>query len=101
MSIPRVVLLLLKVTWVAVMAVGTAPGDEEDLCADLRSDGVVPIPSYSPTTRILMDSWNYQNLLSRMGAVWIQVDNDVNNPSDTTTNVSFLIVHLQVFKADS
>ena len=55
MSIPRVVLPLLKVTWVAVMAVGTAPGDEEDLCADLRAGGTITKPVYSPTMGILMD----------------------------------------------
>ena len=88
MSIQRVVLLLLKVTWVAVMVVGTAPGDEEDICLGLRADGFAPTPAYSPTMRILMDSWNYLNLLPpRTGAVWDQVDNDVNNQVGLTTNV--------------
>ena len=77
------------------MAVGTAPGDEEDLCADLRAGGTIPTPVYSPTMRILMDSWNYQNLLPpRMGAVWTQVDNDNNNPQDQTTNVSTFALKL-------
>ena len=78
------------------MAVGTAPGDEEDFCADLRADGTtLTTPAYSPTMRILMDSWNYQNLLPpRMGAVWTQVDNDNNNPQDQTTNVSTFALKL-------
>ena len=89
MSIRRTVLLLLKVTWVAVMVDGTAPGDEDDICVGLRTDGFAPTPRYSPTMRILMDSWNYQNLLSpRFGHVWTQVDNDNNNPLGQTTNVS-------------
>lgn len=87
MSTPSVVQLLLKVTWVAVMVVGTAPGDE-DFCQSLRADGVVLTPTYSPTMRILMDSWNYLNLLPpRTGAVWTQVDDDINNPVGLTTNV--------------
>ena len=39
--------------------------------------------------RILMDSWNYRNLLPvRTGSVWEQVDNDMNNVDTLTTNVS-------------
>ena len=88
MSMPSVALLLLTVTWVPVMVVGTAPGDEEEICSALRADGLAPTPAYSPTMRILMDSWNYRNLLPpRTGAVWDQVDNDVNNQAGTTTNV--------------
>ena len=64
-----------------------APGDE--ICEQLRSQGAAPIPAYSANMRVLMDSWNYQNLLPpRAGAVWEQVDNDTNNPSGVTTNVS-------------
>ena len=80
------ILLLLSTT-----ADGTvAPGDVEDqVCRDLREFGVAPIPAYSANMRILMDSWNYQNLLPlRTGAVWDQVDNDTNNPDGVTTNVS-------------
>ena len=65
------------------------PGDEESLCEQLRALGAAPTPAYSANMRVLMDSWNYQNLLpTRIGAVWEQVDNDVNNPSGVTTNVS-------------
>ena len=47
------------------------------------------MPAYSANMRVLMDSWNYLNLLPpRIGAVWDQVDNDVNNPDRFTTNVS-------------
>ena len=90
---PRV-LLLLTVTRMSVTVAGTAPGDEEDSCPGLRADGFAPTPHYSPTMRILMDSWNYLNLLPpRTGAVWDQVDNDMNNPVGITTNVrqTFLI----------
>ena len=80
--------MLLEVTLVAVMVVGTAPGDEENLCIDLRNDGLAPTPRYAPTMRILMDSWNYQNLVPpHTGAVWTEVDNDMNNPRGLTTNV--------------
>ena len=79
------ILLLLSTT-----ADGTvAPGDEDQVCRDLREGGVVPIPAYSANMRILMDSWNYLNLLpDRTGAVWDQVDNDNNNPDGVTINVS-------------
>ena len=66
-----------------------APGDEEPLCERLRAVGTAPIPAYSANMRVLMDSWNYQNLFPlRTGAVWDQVDNDMNNPSGITSNVS-------------
>ena len=69
-----------------------APGDEEQLfCENLRSIGAAPTPSlgYSANIRVLMDSWNYQTVLPpRSGAVWDQVDNDMNNPNEITTNVS-------------
>ena len=73
-----------------VVTTGVASGDEEeDLCSGLRVAGSAPTPSYHPTMRVLMDSWNYLNLLpNRSGAVWQQVNNDVNNPVEVTTNVS-------------
>ena len=81
--------VLLLVNIKAVVVVGTAPGDEWDLCADLRAGAFAPIPNYTPDMMILMDSWNYQNLLPpRTGAVWTEVDNDMNNPVGLTTNVS-------------
>ena len=79
------VLLLLK------NGISIAPGDEEPLCEKLRAQGTAPIPAYSTNMRVLMDSWNYQNLLpDRTGSVWDQVDNDKNNPRGLTTNVSQL-----------
>ena len=79
------ILLLLSTT-----ADGTvAPGDEDQVCRDLREGGVAPIPAYSANMKILMDSWNYPNLLPpRTRAVWDQVDNDNNNLDGVTTNVS-------------
>ena len=76
-------------------AATTAPGDEGPLCQSLRELGIAPTPAYSDNMRVLMDSWNYQNLLA-IGAnqpvfVWQQVDNDVNNPFEITTNVSLSI----------
>ena len=84
------VLLLSLFAITAVVAAGVAPGDEEDFCQNLRSIGTATTPDYGPNIRVLMDSWNYQNLLgeSRVGIVWQQVDNDTNNPAEFTTNVS-------------
>ena len=65
-----------------------APGDEESFCEQLRSGGAAPTPSYSANMRVLMDSWNYQNLLPpRARAMWEQVDNDTNNRDFQATNV--------------
>ena len=71
-----------------------APGEEEQLfCEQLRAVEAAPIPAYSANMRVLMDSWNYRNLLPpRFGAVWDQVDNDTNNRAEETTNVSLCIV---------
>ena len=82
--------ILMLVSLVVVTAsAGVAPRDEEPFCSNLRAEGSAPIPGYSANMRVLMDSWNYQNLLPpRPGAVWDQVDNDINNPSGVTTNVS-------------
>ena len=90
MLLLRVLLLRLFEITAVVAATGVAPGDEEEtVCPDLRRIGTAPTPGYDPTMRVLMDSWNYQNLLpNRSGAVWQQVDNDVNNPVGVTTNVS-------------
>ena len=63
--------------------------EEDSLCEKLRSQGAAPTPAYSANMRVLMDSWNYQNLLPpRAGAVWDQMDSDTNNPIEITTNVS-------------
>ena len=81
---------------IAVVAGSMAPGDDDKaLCEQLRMVGAAPdlIPSYSANMRVLMDSWNYQNLLlPHAGAVWEQVDNDTNNPSGVTTNVSIKFI---------
>ena len=72
-----------------VLAAGIAPEDREPLCLMLRAQGAAPIPEYTPNMSVLMDSWDYQNLLpDRAGAVWQQVDNDTNNVEQLTTNVS-------------
>ena len=86
----RIPLLVCIISAVKLAAnVSIAPGDEEHLCQQLRELGTVSTPTYAPNMRILMDSFNYQNLLPvRIGAVWEQVDNDDMNPSGITTNVS-------------
>ena len=70
---------LLFVVAVVVIAAGVAPGDEDPLCQQLRANGTAPMPHYAANMRVLMDSWNYQNLLPpHTGAVWTEVhaDND-------------------------
>ena len=81
--------LCVVVATLVVSTHGVAPGDEEGLCDNLRSLGTVSTPDYDQTMVILMDSWNYQNLLPpRSGAERQQVDNDSNNDVQFTTNVS-------------
>ena len=93
------VVLLACVTSVIVLTAGIsiAPGDEDrEICQSLRSSTAAPIPGYAPNMRVLMDTWNYQNLLPpRMGAVWDQVDNDTRNNATITTNVSLIQSVLQ------
>ena len=87
----RVVLLACVMLAIQLAAgISIAPGDEERiLCQDLRSTGAAPTPGYAPNMRVLMDSWNYRNLLpTRIGAVWYEVDNDTMNDDSLTTNVS-------------
>ena len=89
MLLRRVLLFTLLCVLREVLAQSVAPGDEEQLCRELRSSGIAPTPNYDPNMAILMDSVNYQNLLpNRTGAVWQQVDNDMNNDPTITTNVS-------------
>ena len=72
--------------------ISIAPGEEEGFCQTLQSIGVAPAPGYAPNVRVLMDTWNYQNLLPpHMGAVWDQVDTDTRNNASITTNVSLTI----------
>ena len=81
--------LELVILHLIIAGASMSSGDEELSCEELRADRAAPIPAYSTNMRVLMDSWNYQNLLPpRTGAVWDQVDNDTNNPVELTTNVS-------------
>ena len=73
-----------------------APGDEDPFCTETLPSLGVNILDYPPEVKPLMDSRHYQQLLplNNMGAVWQTVDNDDNNPSGTTTNVSCYVGHI-------
>ena len=87
--VPFLLMLLLQLYTFVDGTRTVAPGDEAPACEEFRAQGIVPIPAYSANMRVLMDSWNYQNLLPvRTGAVWDQVDNDMNNLGGLSTNVS-------------
>ena len=62
-----------------------APGDEDSFCTEFLPSLGVNILDYPPEVKPLMDSRHYRQLLP---PVWQQVDNDNNNPSGITTNVS-------------
>ena len=67
-------------SWVSARA----PEDAE--CTGFS--GITP-PGYPPNSRVLMDSYNYVNLLPpHQGAVWQVVDNDENNEPGRGTEVS-------------
>ena len=82
------IFLLLSVLVATVST--SAPGDEESFCTnDLEASAMTPPPVYSPNSRILMDSYNYINLLPpHDNSVWQQVDNDDNNIAGRGTSVS-------------
>lgn len=72
-----------------------APGDEHQLCTQtLRSEGSAPIPAYSDTMAVLMDSWNYENLLPPLeGAVWAQaVENIDFHPDNIAVTIILYII---------
>ena len=70
----KMLLPLLFVVAVVVIAAGVAPGDEDPLCQQLRANGTAPMLYYAANMRVLMDSWNYQNLLPpHTGAVWTEI----------------------------
>ena len=79
-----------------IISIAPAGDEERELCRTLRSMGAAPISGYAPNMRVLMDSWNYRNLLPiRTGDVWDQVDNDNRNNASITTNVSLIVIFLQ------
>ena len=82
-SIPVFASLLSVVT-------GRAPGDGNDFCTYTLA-GVRP-PVYPSNANILMDSFNYFNLLPPHGqAVWQQLDLDDNNVAGGGTEVIVLV----------
>ena len=71
--------LYLILMWLIILpqVKSQAPGDEDSFCTTL-SASIVP-PSYPPNVMILMDSYNYINLipvLNPSSGVWQQVDID-------------------------
>ena len=66
-----------------------APGDAQSFCTETLPSVGVNILDYPPEVKPLMDSRHYQQLLPpNTGAVWQTVDNDNNNPSNISSNVS-------------
>ena len=61
-----VCLVMLVTVW---QASAQAPGDEDSGCESQRGD-------YPPNTRVLMDSRNYEQLITGSGAVWQALDVD-------------------------
>ena len=97
------VYLLLYLTWQIILSQvkSQAPGDEDSFCTTL-SASIIP-PFYPPNSVILMDSYNYINLipwLSPNSGVWQQVDIDGRlDVNSAATNVgSYIQLLLTVMK---
>ena len=70
-------------------ASASAPGDEDSFCVTVGQNPLITPPVHPPNARVLMDSFNYINLLPpHSGAVWQFVDNDTNNQAGRGTEVS-------------
>ena len=95
-SIPIFALLLSVVT-------GRAPGDGNDFCTNtLPIPGGVQAPVHPSNVKILMDSFNYLNLLPpHGGAVWQQLDLDTNNVDGAGTEVSMSTLMVDVYLESS
>ena len=66
-SVCLVFLMVLVTVW---QASAQAPGDESSRCVSYRGD------VYPPNTRMLMDSRNYEQLITGSSAVWQARDVD-------------------------
>ena len=90
-SIPIFALLLSVVT-------GRAPGDGDDFCTNTLPNTEIQAPVHPSNVKILMDSFNYLNLLPpHGGAVWMQLDLDDNNVGGEGTEVSMLTLMVNVY----
>ena len=78
------------------VASAVSPGDEHPFCTDtLINNNGITLPHYPSNAKILMDSYNYVDLLPpHERAVWMQVDNDDNNAGGAGTTVcrSYIII---------
>ena len=69
-SVCLVFLMVLVTVW---QASAQAPGDENSRCVSQR---VSQRGTYPPNTRMLMDSRNYEQLITGSSAVWQALDVD-------------------------
>ena len=75
------------VTALLCLVTGRAPEDADPFCLGELS-GISP-PVYPPNSHVLLDSFNYFNLLPPQdGPVWQEVDLDENNVVGSRTSVS-------------
>ena len=71
----------------------SAPGDEDSFCVTLDQNPRITPPVHPPNSRVLMDSFNYINLLPPHNApVWQFVDNDTNNQAGRGTEVNLTAI---------
>ena len=86
-----VVIVTMVLSLLSGWSCAQAPGDADAFCTETLPSIGVNILDYPPEVKPLMDSRHYRQLLP---PVWQQVDNDNNNPSGITTNVSCCTGHI-------
>ena len=77
-----------------------APGDEDEFCSSPNE--VKEHPVFPNNVKILMDSFNYINLLSRSNVTvvpWQQVENDDNGSDPNPALIGFTTVGLIICKS--
>ena len=76
---------------------GRAPGDGDDFCTNTLPSTEIQAPVHPSNAKILMDSFNYLNLLPpHAEAVWQQLNLDDNNVAGAGTEVSMLTLMVDV-----
>ena len=79
---------ILHLSYLAVLlcvAIARAPGDADTFCTNGEN---INVPAYSSNIKVLMDSFNYLNLLPPLlGSVWQHLDLDDNNAIGSSTEV--------------
>lgn len=79
---------------VSCEASGVVPGDEDPFCRNLTTENIL-----GSNSRILLDSFNYRNLLSpHAGAVWQMVNNNSTGQGEVSVIIIIMIIMLIILQ---